>query len=90
MSKPVGLYAILDRVAEEAGPLFQARNDGVALRMFNQMLEKEQVKIDDFRLYLVGYYDPESLEICPQSPSKEVWRGAEGDIPSGAPPGVGG
>ena len=38
-----GLYAIYDRVAEEAGPCFIAVNDGVAVRYYRQLIEKNGV-----------------------------------------------
>lgn len=59
-----GLYVMYDRVAQEAGPVWMAKNDGVAGRQFVQMLSKEGVRAEEFDLLEVGKYttDPVSVE----------------------------
>ena len=47
------LYSIFDRVAAEYGPIFEAVNDGVAMRNFNQSVEKAPAK-DDYFLVRLG------------------------------------
>jgi hypothetical protein len=52
------LYVAYDRVAEEAGPVFQAANDGVAARKFRQILQEvPAIDLDGYKLYSVGQYD---------------------------------
>ena len=58
MSK-VGLYSIYDKVAMESGPVFQAKNDDVAVRATCSLLSDVD-KCDDFVLYRVGTFDAEN------------------------------
>lgn len=55
------IYTVYDVVADEAGPLFNAKNDGVAMRQFLDLLNKVVTK-DDYRLYCLGEYD--SVDMC--------------------------
>lgn len=57
-----GIYTIYDKVAQEAGPLFLAKNDAVALRMVNNSPEFKTMNLADFELYLIGTYDSEAFE----------------------------
>ena len=41
-SSVMRVYTILDRLAEECGPVFESRNDLTALRGYRAMLRKEQ------------------------------------------------
>lgn len=50
----VHLYAIYDTVAEEFGPLYQAINDGVALRNYFNFMVNIDFK-DDYQLHHIGY-----------------------------------
>lgn len=57
------VYTIYDRLAEESGPLFQAKNDEVAHRQYQTQLSTIQnIKVDDFTLLCVGEYDNERCE----------------------------
>ena len=51
-----GLYTIYDKVAEETGPLFEAKSDAVASRSARTLLAEVQT-VDDFKLLRVGYSD---------------------------------
>ena len=54
------LYCLLDEIAEEAGPIFECRNDAMALRVFENMKEENLPigsKKSDFKLVLLGSYD---------------------------------
>lgn len=55
------LYTIYDKVAEQAGPLFCAINDGVAIRSTINVL-KEVIDIDEYALYKVGTFEPHSMQ----------------------------
>ena len=68
-----GLYAIYDRVAEEAGPCFIAVNDGVAVRYYRQLIEKNGVvSQDEYVLYRLGSYDSKTMEVMGQEPVRVV------------------
>jgi len=55
------LYTILDRTAEQYGPVFQAINDGVASRQFIQLMSKVVPwDRDAFRLHFVAEFDDSS------------------------------
>jgi len=57
----IRLYAIMDRIAEEAGPIYQAKSDAVAIRNFRMALK--EANPDEFRLYYVGDYDTEKVKV---------------------------
>lgn len=60
-----GLYSIKDVVAEEFGPVFEAVNNGVAIRNFSNVL-KETKYPEDYELYKLGNYDESTGEIIPE------------------------
>lgn len=51
------LYAIRDELAEETGPLFEAKNDAVASRKFKMIAENSKVNIGELRLVVFGEID---------------------------------
>lgn len=56
------LYSLFDSVAEEYGPIFQAKNNDVALRNVIQMFMEMHVDIaslESYHLYHVGDFDSE-------------------------------
>ena len=57
------LYTIYDRVEEECGPIFEAKNDGVARRGMKQMFEQGKFKGDlsEYALILIGSFDNEAI-----------------------------
>lgn len=57
------LYVIYDKVACETNAPMLFKNDGVALRVFQSMMEKEKVNEDDYTLYEIGDYDTENAPI---------------------------
>lgn len=66
------VYAVYDKRAEEAGPLFQAKNDSVGLRNFENMLDREGVKAEEYKLLYLGIYDNEKVMIFANSDPEEV------------------
>lgn len=59
-----GMYCIYDKIANDSGFPFDAKNDGVALRKFQSFLagltkENENLSTDEFELRYVGDYDSE-------------------------------
>lgn len=65
------LYTIYDNVALEAGPLFPAKNDGVAWRQFQQLLAETYNK-EDYSLLYCGDFDTDSAVIAPCDPAKTI------------------
>jgi hypothetical protein len=75
------LYTLYDKIAEEGGPIFQAKNDAVALRNFEQAMTAQHgvMHPEDFKLLCVGFYDSDlciayrlsgcttSLEVTPNT-----------------------
>ena len=52
------LYVVNDRVAETSGPIFEARNHGVATRKYKHMLNEEKaLNVDDYQLLCIGEFD---------------------------------
>lgn len=47
------LYVIYDGVAEESGPVFEAKNDGIALRNFERTVADSPYR-EDYSLVCVG------------------------------------
>jgi hypothetical protein len=54
------IYCLYDEVAEEAGPLFEARNDNMARRI-RENLDMSQLPagshISDYRLFKLGFFN---------------------------------
>lgn len=60
------IYSIIDTVAEQAGPLFLANNDAVALRMLkNFVKENPHSDYTDFSLITVGSFDTVKYILTP-------------------------
>lgn len=66
----VGMYVIYDRLAEEAGPIFHARNDAVAYRSYDHHISTSRLNPDEYDLYYVGLYNAEIMLIKPNAPLK--------------------
>lgn len=66
----VNLYTINDKVVQESGPVFQSKNDAVAIRSFMNMIRNESaLAISDYQLVLLGSYDTENMTIVSTGPS---------------------
>lgn len=60
----VGLYTVFDRVANEAGPIFAAKNDAVAVRAARNLMDQDSiVREEEYQLYKVGNYYPEEVRV---------------------------
>lgn len=66
----MGVYVIFDRIAEEAGPLFTAKSDAVAVR--NYRISLKEVQPSEFRLYAIGEYDNEKCLLFADPKPREV------------------
>ena len=63
----VNIYTIYDKVACESGPIFQAKNDGVALRCFMSLMkETPNVVPSDYDVYCLGEFDTDSRSFVPE------------------------
>ena len=51
------LYTIKDKLAEEYGPTFQAKNRAVADRNYNKMLTEQNLNPEEYHLEKVGSFD---------------------------------
>lgn len=56
------LYVIRDMVAEEVGPIFEAKNDAVAHRNFADLL-KTAIAPCDFMLYRIATFDRDDMQL---------------------------
>nr|QJB18874.1 MAG: nonstructural protein [Microvirus sp.] len=59
------IYTIKDKIAEEFGPLFSAKNDLVAIRMSRQIVNKQSAP--DMILYRVGNWNNESGQLTAET-----------------------
>ena len=63
----VNIYTIYDKVACEAGPIFQAKNDGVALRCFMSLIkDTPNINSTDYDVYCLGEFDTDSRSFVPE------------------------
>lgn len=63
----VNVYTIYDDVAKECGPIFQSKNDAVAFRAFNSLLENvPESSLCDYSLFCLGYLDSETMVFTPE------------------------
>ena len=56
------IYTIRDKVAEEVGPLFQAKNDAVAIRQFKQLI-KDSENPEEYELLCLGDFNDQTIEL---------------------------
>jgi hypothetical protein len=68
----MNLYCLYDILAEEAGPVFEAANDKVAVRNVRQMLAKSGQKESEYDLYVLGSYDSKLPKILVDVPPKVI------------------
>lgn len=58
----MAVYTIFDRLAGESGPLFEAKNDAVARRNFDRLLEKAG-RADEYQLLRLGTVDHDTSKL---------------------------
>lgn len=55
------IYTICDNVAGQSGPVFQAVNDGVAVRQYRGLLvQNPHLNPDEYTLWCIGEYTDEA------------------------------
>ncbi len=57
------IFTIYDKVAQEAGPIFQAKNLYVAMRYVNEMIKDNKINLSEYDLVRLGTFDTESMSI---------------------------
>lgn len=57
------IFTIYDKVAQEAGPIFQAKNLYVAMRYVNEMIKDNKINLHEYDLVRLGIFDSESMSI---------------------------
>lgn len=57
----IELFTIYDKVAQEAGPIFQAKNLYVAMRYVNEMIKDNKINLSEYDLVRLGTFDSESM-----------------------------
>ena len=57
------LFTIYDKVAQEAGPIFQAKNLYVAMRYVNEMIKDNKINLHEYDLVRLGTFDSESMSL---------------------------
>lgn len=57
------LFTIYDKVAQEAGPIFQAKNLYVAMRYVKEMIKDNKINLSEYDLVRLGTFDSESMSI---------------------------
>jgi len=62
----IELYVIRDVTADDVGPVYQAKNEGVALRQYRNVLKdlNPNISRDEFELWRVGYFT-DKMELIP-------------------------
>lgn len=72
------LYVVYDVIMKESAPIFEAKNDGVAVRMLIQSSQKIPYA-KDFKLFFVGTIDHVSNLITPHKPEEVLVADFIGD-----------
>lgn len=68
----MNLYVIFDKVAEESGQIFEAKNDGVARRSMLKEWDKRGVSLSEFKLLRLGTIDHETCRVQVDEIPEEV------------------
>lgn len=66
------IYTIYDTVAQEAGPIFEAKNDAIANRAVYQLIKSQGIRINEYKLLNIGYINTENAELVPSAVRNEV------------------
>lgn len=62
----VNIYTIYDILAKECGPIFQAKNDDVAVRAFYSLLsDTPNTMANEYEIYCLGEFDTEARSFVP-------------------------
>lgn len=71
------IYVIYDRVAMESGPIFEARNDGVAFRQYSAVVQRAKgANAEEYQLLKLGEIDHDTNVISPCD-AEEIYIGLQ-------------
>lgn len=72
----MNLYVIYDKVAEESGPVFEAKNDAVAARKMRDFAKSNPIDPSEYKLLYVGNINHSLCHINPEpNGSREIeWK----------------
>lgn len=59
-------------VAEESGPVYQAKNDGVAYRVYWSLVLENHAEKTEFKLFCIGVFDSETGKLEAHMSPREV------------------
>jgi len=68
------LYIIKGLIAEESGPVFEAKNDQVARRGFKQALERSKGGVGEYKLMCIGEFDHDKDLLQPFPFPQEIFN----------------
>lgn len=64
----VNVYTIYDAIAEECGPIFQAKNDKAACRACDSLIsEVSGTSVSDYHLWCLGSFNTETRIFLPEN-----------------------
>ena len=66
------IFTIYDKVAQEAGPIFQAKNLYVAMRYVKDMIKDNNINLTEYDLVRLGTFDSESMSLSVLSKADAV------------------
>ena len=66
------IFTIYDKVAQEAGPIFQAKNLYVAMRYVKDMIKDNNINLTEYDLVRLGSFDSESMSLSVLSKADAV------------------
>lgn len=69
----MNLFVIYDPLAKQASPVFEAKTPAVASRQFAKIKANDKdPAAKDYRLYLIGNFDEETMALSPEDPPIEI------------------
>lgn len=78
------LYVIYDRIAQECGPIFEAKNDGVAFRMYRDLIQSKEkdpnFTQEEYICYRISSFDRETMVLTPEREPTLLMIGTEVEV----------
>lgn len=78
------VYVVYDRVAQESCQLMYFKNDLQAVRVYDKSMAGHQY-VQDFSLYKIGTYDPETMLLQGMSLPELVVTTSPSEVKNGTP-----
>ena len=67
------LYCIYDKIAKEGSTPFEAKNDDVAWRNYQHVLEKNALRDNEYSLLYIGVFEKDPVKLTPSDVPIEVF-----------------